>query len=483
MMILIALAGSIYALVLISRHWQGNITSEAQPTRYVGSGDGHISDPELCRQLIRGELTQGLRHNQLSLLQSRATPNQRLRAVFGIENAFTSTDAVVAENFVREARRRINLEPAEWSNLSHVLVDTVRQWIFPGFDTGVLRGRSRNSTLSSHRGTPRSGRINITSLVQALTLKAILTTVCKAEAQDRPDDLAILQLAQQINRGWIQSKKRTETGRDGTDMLNFEQNGPLQASLRAVFFQPGQGRTNPLNFVLPSFETMWRVVFRALLETNFQSGCEHPEWAEAMIAFCREATKAQFEKRPSSTTTTTTTAAIEREGQSPTETPSAKDIVVETLRLYPPTRRIYRSYHWGAGPASDTSVPSHDFATQYGTIAADIEACHLRSDIWGSSAARFDPARWMNVTPEQNHSFMSFGGQPCECPAKAVFGPRMVGILVGALLLVLDEGRKCGMKWTLECGDDQVMRSLALKERLSLERDAYDDLGLFGTWE
>lgn len=127
MLILIALAVLICALVLISGHWQGNNTTTAQPAKYVGSDNGHISDPELCRQLINNTLTQGLRRNQLSLVQSRAAPNQRLRTAFGIDNAFTSTDALVTENFVREARRRINLEPAEWSNLSHVLVDTVRQ--------------------------------------------------------------------------------------------------------------------------------------------------------------------------------------------------------------------------------------------------------------------------------------------------------------------------------------------------------------------
>lgn len=59
--------------------------------------------------------------------------------------------------------------------------------------------------------------------------------------------------------------------------------------------------------------------------------------------------------------------------------------------------------------------------------------------------------------------------------------PRMVGVLVGALLLVLDDGRKQGMKWTLEC-DGQVMKDLESKERLSLERDAYEKLELCGYW-
>ncbi|CAI7669797.1 unnamed protein product [Penicillium manginii] len=456
----IILGGAIY-LLFFNLHHTSLVSPHVLPKESLCSSDILISDPELCRQLISGTMTQNSKQNQL------------LRTVFAIENAFTSTEDVAAVNFVRDASRRISLKPAEWSSLSHFLVDTARQWILIDSDIGDLGSRLRKSMLSEPRG--RVG-INITSLVQVFTLKAILRTVCKAEAQDRPDDIAILELAQQINRGWIESKSRTRTSGDDANMLCFEHNEPLQASLRAVFSQPMEGGQNPLNFVLPSFETMWRVVLRALLEIKFKSGRDHPWWGETLIAFCRDASKVQFEKR---------------EGQSIIEeTPSAKDIIMETMRLYPPTRRIYRAYQWDNSLVTCEEIPDQEMnvpvqssldeqqscPVRYSKIAANIEGCHLRPNIWGVSVAIFDPVRWLDLTPEQRRAFMPFGCGPHECPAKAGFGPKMIGVLVGALLLVLDNnGLEPGMSWELECPDDQVMKSLAKMERMSLERDAYDD--------
>jgi hypothetical protein len=475
---LIYFAAFICAFIWISRRlW--NLTSQlqaAQPGRPAGSGDERVSDPHLCRQLIEGKLTQGSKSNRLSLLHSRAVPNGRLRTAFAINNAFTSSDTALVQGFVREARRRIKLKTEEWPELTPMLVDTARRWILVGFATGGLESGSRDRGLINQPGIFCSVKLNITSLVQALTLKAILATVLKAETKECPSDLDILLLAQQINRGWIQSKKDIWAGGDSTGMLNFEDNGPLKASLNAVFSQAEHGE-NPLNFLLPSFETMWRVVLRALLELKFQSGRENPEWAKGIMSFCRDVTKAGFERRPSLRAGPKTTAVIEGDSQfNHAETPSARDIVMEALRMYPPTRRIYRAYEWDdpsasgePGPVCDPDVPSR---MQHQTAAADIEACHLRTDIWGSNAANFDPTRWMNTTLAQNHAFMPFGYGVCECPAKAVFGPWMIAILVGALLSALDDDDG----WTLWCADHHVMRRLATKERLRLERDAYDNL-------
>ncbi|KAJ6036841.1 hypothetical protein N7540_001120 [Penicillium herquei] len=68
---------------------------------------------------------------------------------------------------------------------------------------------------------------------------------------------------------------------------------------------------------------------------------------------------------------------------------------------------------------------------------------------------------------------MPFGYGVRECPAKAVFGPYMIAILVGSLLSALDDN-----EWTLWCADNHVMSRLATKERLNLETDAYEKLEL-----
>lgn len=460
-------AAFIYVFVLIACHlW--NHTPRPQAAR--------VSDPHLCRQLIEGKLTQGSNSNRRSLLESRAKPNQRLRTVFAVVNAFTSSDTRLVDGFVREARRRIKLGNKEWSELSLMLGNTARRWIFVGFKTDGLGSGSRDLALSNKPRIPCSVKLNITSLVQALTLKAILATVLKAEAKDCPNDQDILDLGQQINKAWIQSKKGTRAGSDSTGMLNFEHNEPLKASLKAVFLQAGH-EPNPLNFLLPSFETMWRVVLRILLELKFQSGCENPQWAKAIMTFCQDGTKTEFERRLVRADLTTTSVMESDSQPNQSETPSARDIVMEALRLYPPTRRIYRAYWWDDPPVSDKSgtVCGADVPSRMPpkTVAADIEACHLRTDIWGSNAANFDPARWITITRGQIHAFMPFGYGVCECPAKAVFGPWMIAILVGALLSALDDDG-----WALWCADQHVMDHLATKERLRLERDAYDDLVL-----
>lgn len=56
--------------------------------------------------------------------------------------------------------------------------------------------------------------------------------------------------------------------------------------------------------------------------------------------------------------------------------PSVRDIVSETLRLYPLTRRIYRDE--GAG-----------------IVAIDVEYMHRDEDNWGRDAEEFDPTRWL----------------------------------------------------------------------------------------
>jgi dihydroceramidase len=63
----------------------------------------------------------------------------------------------------------------------------------------------------------------------------------------------------------------------------------------------------------------------------------------------------------------------------------------------------------------------HYFRNSYEIIAADIEACHLSTDIWGLGAESFDPMRWHILSDEQNEAFMPFGGRPFQCPAQPDF--------------------------------------------------------------
>lgn len=69
---------------------------------------------------------------------------------------------------------------------------------------------------------------------------------------------------------------------------------------------------------------------------------------------------------------------------------SVKHIVDEALRLYPPTRRIYRSLHNGC------------------EIAVDVEFLHRDQKTWGEDAGVFDPKRWLmdDEMKKQKHEGM-----------------------------------------------------------------------------
>lgn len=140
---------------------------------------------------------------------------------------------------------------------------------------------------------------------------------------------------------------------------------------------------------------------------------------------------------------------------------SAESLVYKALRLYPPTRRVHRAFKW-------TETGEHV------TMSADIESCHTASNILGPDAATFNPARWSKLTKEQKDAFMPFGSSAFVCPAKPVFGPRMIALIVGTLLSELHGD------WKLHSNDNKVMKEFETGKRLRLDREAYDDVFIVG---
>lgn len=76
---------------------------------------------------------------------------------------------------------------------------------------------------------------------------------------------------------------------------------------------------------------------------------------------------------------------------------------------------------------------------------------------------------------------MPFGCPPFECPAKPTFGPRMIGVLVGALLTALEDEQ--AKSWTLDCEDASVLEHLTSGKKLCPHRNAYTDLYLVRSME
>ena len=96
----------------------------------------------------------------------------------------------------------------------------------------------------------------------------------------------------------------------------------------------------------------------------------------------------------------------------------------EGLRLYPPTKRIYR------GPEG----PS---------LKADIEQCHRNRAIWGRDALRFKPCRFLwGLTKDQEQAYIPFSIKPHGCPAERGFGVRTIVLLVVVLARHFGTGAK-----------------------------------------
>ncbi|KAJ5400151.1 hypothetical protein N7465_010640 [Penicillium sp. CMV-2018d] len=423
------------------------------------------NDPALCRQIIAGMLKHEDQPNILSPHQAKAMANRHLPIAFRIDNAFTRTESVHASMFVKKVKPLINLSAKQWHSVSEFARVTARHWIehgFPGPDhSGGSSCHGGKLKLSRNMTRVDRNRTNIASLAQILSLKVVLCLFFKQKPQDQTCDENLLSLAQSINRVWISSKLKSAEA----DIPIFEDDVLLQTSLVNIFGNHDLPEDNPLNLILPSFETMWRVVLRAVLEIRFATGKEVPEWRDTMIAFSENPTKSQFDAGPASPSSNEPRIGDTQGVQS---SPSAKHIVCESLRLYVPTRHVHRAYQW------DRSM-----GTSYEIQSADIEGCHLRSDIWGPDAERFNPSRWSTLTSAQGDAFMPFGCPPFECPAKPTFGPRMIGVLVGALLTALeDKDKEQARTWNLDCEDAKVLEHLTSGKRLCPHRNAYTDLYL-----
>jgi cytochrome P450 len=77
---------------------------------------------------------------------------------------------------------------------------------------------------------------------------------------------------------------------------------------------------------------------------------------------------------------------------------SVQMIIAETLRLYPPTRRIYMEQ-------DDQRVD-----------AIDIETLHRVGGVWGADPLKFDPVRWVKkdgkgLDVSETEEYMPFGSK------------------------------------------------------------------------
>jgi hypothetical protein len=233
----------------------------------------------------------------------------------------------------------------------------------------------------------------VAETIQVLVFGVVFRKFFSGTPQPLQTDAKFITL--KINSLWIGSKCCNVS--QSQDHLK-DKNG-LNAKLADIFQLKNDdsldSRTNPLNILLPAYETLWRVILRCFLEVLYRScPSDRADWLKTLQNFLSDPDKSTFQAREAGV--------------------SVHDLVAEALRLYPPTRRIYRQTG----------------QIQYGV---DVESLHRDTAIWGHDAGRFNPRRWINVSDRQKEAYMPFGMGKFVCPAKVTVGPMMIGVIVAAL--------------------------------------------------
>jgi hypothetical protein len=371
-----------------------------------------LRDLQQCRIALRS-----------STLASRAAPNQRLAEVFNIDNALTTTNRVYHDSIVQGIRLNLQTPDDEWNTLATFALNNLRHTILLNL---VVEDGQKSAVL--------------VPVVQSLVFRVVLLKFFPKIIKPSEDDVQYI--TTQINLLWLATKH----GPSQADSDLLEMKGQLKVRLRRVFGKsPDEqinGRANPLNIIIPAYESIWRVVLRCFLEVRFRKF--ENEIEESVTKRKYKMIFRNFMSHPNP-------SVFESSFQ---DTHIAvKHIVNEALRLYPPTRSIHRQLN-------------------NEMVRIDVEWLHRDPVSWGRDAEEFKPERWVGVLlkgVDGKMAFTPFGLGGLSCPAKK-FAPMMIGILVGALVGGVDEG------W--EVVDEKLGGDVLGTKVLDGGREAYEGLRL-----
>lgn len=334
--------------------------------------EDNLKDSSTSRKIILPE-EHVRKNNFLAELEARAHANQRLVQVFGIDNSFTTTKKARYDAF--NALSRTGIKHADWNDLARK-ADTIMKL-----------------------NVDKADDVYVMPLVQSLTLRLALQVFFDKVDATNLDGRSIDIAASEINTLWVQSK-------NPACQVVFQDQSVLHRALRILLphehLLPKDN--NPLNLILPSYETIWRVALLAFLETCRPSVAKSYE-----LLHLQEGEMDMF------------SAFLRNPGVKKSEASAQKifDFTKEALRLYPSTKRIYRDY------LEDDEISK---------CVIDVEARHLDQDTWcrhGDDAAEMKAFRSHENVP--SNMYMPFGQRPLECPAKSDFGERMIALIVATL--------------------------------------------------
>ena len=381
----------------------------ARRARNIHTVQNKFSDPKACMEILDCIGYASGRRNTINAVESRANPNQQLVRAFNIHNAFTTKDDEDRKSFTSQARTKLYaVKEADWKRIAgHA--DVILQYSL------------------------REKQCCLDSLVRSMCLKITLHTLFGLNPLDM-DDEPIEDITSSINDLWVESKKSVEPS-----ALTKKKLG--QALARIFPNAQLSGQDNPLNFILPAYETLWRVVLSGFIEVVFREGALS-DWKLELARFIDDPTVKKLRSVSRDTSV------------------SVEFIIHEALRLYPSTKSVYREFRMDNKRTTEI-------------IIADIEKCHRIPSVWGINADKFDPSRWKKLGAQTKEAFMPFGYAKFRCPAKLVYGPMIIAVLVAALAKNITT-----KKWTLELyrAGSALGHELRGNEALIADRKTYEKI-------
>jgi hypothetical protein len=333
------------------------------------------------------------------MLASRAIANARLVNVFHLTNTFVST--------------RLETHSAFRKSAIALLQDMSRNGGWPRW----VDVASQAVYLQLPSSPPD---IPFDRFIQAVTFRTIVAGLLNPafdQTSFNPDDITFV--TSTINTLWDHSKR--------PQLLPTSLLVELNAKLR-LYFPDEDVFPNPLDFIIPSWETLWRLVATTMANVH-----QNHRARGAFLRFRKESNVETFRRW------------VDAEL-------SVEAVMIETLRLHPPTKRIARILPKGRSMAwprwASWYPPSLCHADGYKEDVADIEAVQ-RSVVWsalavdaglhtGTDIATFNPARHRARTDSQSETLMAFSFGRLGCIAKE-WAPIAAGLIVAAVLGEVDE--------------------------------------------
>jgi hypothetical protein len=320
------------------------------------------------------------------LLTARAIPNERLVRAFALTNTFVSDDTRVHDVFVNHTILLMRAAKERgWHHFQNITIQAVE---------------------AALQSAPPCLEFDV--FVQDVTLRVALVALLGVDSSVSDlasDDIRVV--TELITRLWTLSKRPDPIPKDLLPRLN--------SRLRCLV-PDRRSFPNPLDYVIPVWETLWRVVATTIAHIQ-----NDRQALDVMADLHLHPTQAQFK-------------VFNGSGL------SVEAIVMESMRLHPPSKHITRvtvSPHSWARILPISAQRLLQKYTDYHTRCecADVGTL-LRSNIWGPDANVFDPYRHhpSRIGPDQEATkLLVFGYGRNRCIAGS-WAPTAAGVIVAAVL-------------------------------------------------